>query len=40
MAGAPCCQRLLLQRSMFNDWDWWADYGDEVNERFGAWLAY
>ena len=28
-----------LQRSVFNDWAWWADYGDEVNERFGAWLA-
>ena len=28
-----------LGRSVFNDWLWWADYGDEVNDRFGAWLA-
>ena len=28
-----------LERSVFNDWLWWADYGDEVNDRFGAWLA-
>ena len=28
-----------LERSVINDWAWWADYGDEVNERFGAWLA-
>ena len=28
-----------LPRSMFNDWAWWADYGDQLNERFGAWLA-
>ena len=28
-----------LERSVYNDWDWWADFGDEVNERFGAWLA-
>ena len=28
-----------LERSVFNDWSWWADYGDEINDRFGAWLA-
>ena len=28
-----------LERSVFNDWAWWADYGDEINDRFGAWLA-
>ena len=28
-----------LQRSVFNDWSWWADYGDEIADRFGAWLA-
>jgi putative spermidine/putrescine transport system substrate-binding protein len=28
-----------LERSVFNDWVWWADYGDEINDRFGAWLA-
>lgn len=28
-----------LERSVFTDWTWWADYGDEVSERFGAWLA-
>ena len=28
-----------LERSIFNDWSWWADYGDEVADRFGAWLA-
>ncbi len=28
-----------LERSVSNDWAWWADYGDEMNDRFGAWLA-
>ena len=28
-----------LERSVFNDPSWWTDYGDQVNERFGAWLA-
>ena len=28
-----------LERSVFNDWDWWADFGEQANERFGAWLA-
>ncbi|MDE0229783.1 MAG: ABC transporter substrate-binding protein [Spirochaetaceae bacterium] len=28
-----------LERSVFNDWAWWADFGEQVNERFGAWLA-
>ena len=28
-----------LERSVFTDWTWWGDYGDEVSERFGAWLA-
>ena len=28
-----------LERSVFNDWEWWADYGDELSDRFGAWLA-
>ena len=28
-----------LERSVFNDWEWWADYGEEINDRFGAWLA-
>ena len=22
-----------------NDFEFWADYGDELNERFNAWLA-
>ena len=28
-----------LERSVLTDWSWWADYSDEVSERFGAWLA-
>ena len=24
--------------SLRSDWQWWADNGDEMNERFGAWL--
>ena len=28
-----------LDRSVLIDWTWWADFGGEVNERFGAWLA-
>lgn len=28
-----------MGRALRTDWQWWADYGDEVNERFSAWLA-
>ena len=28
-----------LERSVVNDWAWWADYGEDINDRFGAWLA-
>ena len=28
-----------MRRALQNDWRWWADHADEVNERFGAWLA-
>ena len=28
-----------LARALRNDWEWWRDHGDEMNERFGAWLA-
>ena len=28
-----------LTRVLYNDWAWWSDYGDDVNERFSAWLA-
>ena len=28
-----------MGRALQNDWQWWADHADEVNERFGAWLA-
>ena len=28
-----------LSRALRNDWRWWSDHADEVNERFGAWLA-
>ena len=28
-----------MARVLQNDWQWWADHADEVNERFGAWLA-
>ena len=27
------------KRALHNDWAWWSDHADEVNERFGAWLA-
>ena len=27
------------KRALPNDWAWWSDHADEVNERFGAWLA-
>ena len=26
-------------RLLENDWEWWSDHGDEMNERFSAWLA-
>ena len=28
-----------LRRALHHDWRWWSDYGDEMNERFSAWLA-
>ena len=26
-------------RALSNDWEWWSDNADDVNERFSAWLA-
>jgi len=26
-------------RALRYDWEWWVDHQDELNERFGAWLA-
>ena len=28
-----------LTRVLYNDWEWWSDHGDDINERFSAWLA-
>ena len=28
-----------LALALVADWEWWADRGDEMNERFSAWLA-
>ena len=28
-----------LRRALHHDWQWWSDHGDEMNERFSAWLA-
>ena len=28
-----------LKRVIHNDWEWWSDHADDVNERFSAWLA-
>ena len=28
-----------MRRALHNDWEWWSDHGDEMNERFSAWLA-
>ncbi len=28
-----------LTRALANDWEWWSDHADEMNERFAAWLA-
>lgn len=28
-----------LTTALANDWEWWGDHGDEVNERFASWLA-
>ena len=29
----------VMARSVFANPEWWADNGDEVNERFKAWMA-
>ena len=26
-------------RTLINDWEWWSDHADDMNERFSAWLA-
>ena len=28
-----------VARALHYDWEWWRDHGDEMNERFSAWLA-
>ncbi len=28
-----------MRRVLYNDWEWWSDRADGVNERFSAWLA-
>ena len=28
-----------VARALHHDWRWWRDHGDEMNERFSAWLA-
>ena len=28
-----------MVNAVFKDWEWWSDNADEINERFGAWLA-
>ena len=28
-----------MVRVVYNDWEWWSDHADDVNERFSAWLA-
>ena len=28
-----------MAHALRTDWQWWADYGDDMNERFNAWLA-
>ena len=28
-----------IARALPHDWQWWRDHGDEMNERFSAWLA-
>ena len=27
------------KRALYNNWEWWSDHGDEMNERFSTWLA-
>ena len=27
------------KRALRNDWEWWSDHADEMNERFSTWLA-
>ena len=28
-----------LERALRNDWEWWVNHTDEMNERFSSWLA-
>ena len=29
-----------MRRVLYNDLGWWSDRANDVNERFGAWLAH
>ena len=29
-----------MGHALRTDWQWWADYSDDINERFNAWLAH
>ncbi len=28
-----------MRRAVRNDWEWWSNHGEEMNDRFSAWLA-
>ena len=28
-----------VKGALHNDWEWWSDNRDDMNERFAAWLA-
>ena len=28
-----------VRGALHNDWEWWSDHADDMNERFSAWLA-
>lgn len=28
-----------VKNALHDNWEWWSDYGDEMNERFAAWLV-
>lgn len=28
-----------MARALHNNWQWWSDNGEEINERFSTWLT-
>ena len=37
--NAQVLENQPFERALRNDWEWWVNHTDEMNERFSSWLA-